>query len=146
LGRGFGEAAEHLGRLGATTSKGADEQSSRRAPGSLVDPGVCFGALSDVKAYWSGRPGPVLAECAKQEDAMRKRMILALIFVASIVVPASAQQAQQGGVRTETQSRLAGQDVSNDLIWNIAGLLGLLGLIGLRGEHPDDSYHPTALD
>jgi protein TonB len=30
------------GRLAATTSKGADEQSSRRAPGSLVDPGVCI--------------------------------------------------------------------------------------------------------
>jgi hypothetical protein len=26
----------------AATSKGADEQSSRKAPGSLVDPGVCF--------------------------------------------------------------------------------------------------------
>jgi hypothetical protein len=77
---------------------------------------------------------------------MRKRMMLALILVASVAVPASAQQAQRGGVRTETQSRLAGERVSNDLIWNIVGLLGLLGLIGLRGEHPDDSYHPTSLD
>jgi len=31
-----------LGTLDRYTSKGADEQSSRRAPGSLADPGVCF--------------------------------------------------------------------------------------------------------
>ena len=30
-----------LGTLAVTTSKGAGEQSSRRAPGSQVDPGVC---------------------------------------------------------------------------------------------------------
>jgi hypothetical protein len=39
---GFGVAAERLGTFATTSSKGADEQSSRKAPGSLVDPGVCF--------------------------------------------------------------------------------------------------------
>src|SRR3954447_25146427 len=31
------------------TSKGADEQSSRKAPGSHVDPGLCFGGFGQSK-------------------------------------------------------------------------------------------------
>src|SRR5437868_12303760 len=38
---GFGVAATRLGTFRRDVSKGADEQSSRRAPGSLADPGVC---------------------------------------------------------------------------------------------------------
>src|SRR5256885_2150779 len=41
LGSGSG-TRKATGDAGCGTSKGADEQSSRRAPGSLVDPGVCF--------------------------------------------------------------------------------------------------------
>src|SRR5690242_137 len=37
----WGRTACSLGTLDRDASKGADEQSSRRAPGSLVDPGVC---------------------------------------------------------------------------------------------------------
>jgi hypothetical protein len=92
----------------------------------------------------------VFAECAsaqKREDAMRKSMLLALILVASAALPASAQRAPaRGGVSTETQSRIAAQGAGADLIWNFIGLIGLLGLIGLRRGHPDDSYHPSAID
>src|SRR4029079_4255196 len=43
LGRCSVTRRNDWGRSAATTSKGADEQSSRRTPGSLADPGVCFG-------------------------------------------------------------------------------------------------------
>jgi len=76
---------------------------------------------------------------------MRKRIIL-LLLAAAAVAPAHAQNGQRGGIRTETMSRLAGQGVDNDLLWNFAGLLGLLGLLGRRQEHPDDSYHPAGLE
>jgi hypothetical protein len=80
---------------------------------------------------------------------MRLRMILAALFVTAATVaigPASAQEGQRGGVRSETQSRLAGENSGNDIIWNAVGLLGLLGLLGLRGEHADDSYHPSSVE
>jgi hypothetical protein len=79
---------------------------------------------------------------------MRLRMILAVLFVTAATAaigPASAQEAQRGGVRTETQERLAGQ-ASTDILWNALGLFGLLGLLGLRGEHADDSYHPASVE
>lgn len=76
---------------------------------------------------------------------MRKRM-LALFLVTLAVGPASAQQAERGGIRTETESRLAGQNGGFDLIWNAIGLLGLLGLIGLLPKHEEDSYHPASLE
>jgi len=41
LGSGSG-TRQATGDVDRGTSKGAGEQSSRRAPGSLVDPGVCF--------------------------------------------------------------------------------------------------------
>jgi len=77
---------------------------------------------------------------------MRKRMMLALSLATLAVGPASAQEAQHGGVRTETMSRLAGQNSGYDLIWNAIGLLGLLGLIGLLPKHEEDSYHPASLE
>ena len=79
---------------------------------------------------------------------MPKRMMLALFLATLAVGPANAQQAQdeRGGVRTETMSRLAGENSTYDLIWNAVGLLGLLGLLGLRREHSDDSYHPAPLE
>jgi len=77
---------------------------------------------------------------------MPKRMMLAL-FVATLVVgPATAQQAERGGVRTETESRLAGENSGYDLILNAIGLLGLLGLIGLLPKHEEDSYHPASIE
>jgi len=73
-------------------------------------------------------------------------MFLALILVTAAIGPASAQQAQRGGVRSETEARLADQNSSNDIIWNAIGLLGLLGLIGLLPKHEEDSYHPAPLE
>ncbi len=77
---------------------------------------------------------------------MRTRMFLALILVTAAIGPASAQQAQRGGVRSETESRLADQNSGNDIIWNAIGLLGLLGFIGLLPKHEEDSYHPAPLE
>ena len=74
---------------------------------------------------------------------MRTRMLIALIFLTAAVGPASAQD--RGGVRTETQDRLAGQD-TNDILWNSIGLLGLIGLLGFRRRHSEDSYHPASLE
>ena len=77
---------------------------------------------------------------------MPKRMMLALFLATLAVGPATAQQAERGGVRTETMSRLAGQNSGYDLIWNAIGLLGLLGLIGLLPKHEEDSYHPASIE
>jgi hypothetical protein len=78
---------------------------------------------------------------------MRKRIFISLLLLTSVAVgPASAQDGQRGGIRSETQSRLAGQGADNDLIWNFVGLLGLLGLIGLRKQHGEDSYHPALME
>ena len=77
---------------------------------------------------------------------MRKHLVISMILAIAVIGPASSQGAQRGGVRTETESRLAGQGADNDLIFNFLGLIGLLGLLGLRRGHPDDSYHPAALE
>ena len=76
---------------------------------------------------------------------MRKRMLVALIFLTTAVGPASAQDTDRSGVRTETQDRLAGQS-TNDILWNSIGLLGLLGLLGFRRRHSEDSYHPASME
>jgi hypothetical protein len=76
---------------------------------------------------------------------MPKRMMVALIFLTAAVGPASAQQADRSGIRTETESRLLDQG-TNDILWNSIGLLGLLGLLGFRRQHGEDSYHPSPLD
>jgi len=77
---------------------------------------------------------------------MPKRMMLALFLATLAIGPATAQQAQRGGIRTETASRLAGENSGNDVLWNVVGLLGLLGLIGLLPKHEEDSYHPASLE
>ena len=77
---------------------------------------------------------------------MRTRIVFSLLLATTLIGPAAAQNAQRGGVRTETMSRMAGQGADNDLIWNILGLIGLLGLLGLQRGHPDDSYHPSSVE
>ncbi len=76
---------------------------------------------------------------------MRQRIVLSLIAAAALVGPAAAQNAQRGGIRTETETRLA-EGSNPDLIWNIIGLFGLLGLAGFLRGPPDDSYHPSSVD
>lgn len=76
---------------------------------------------------------------------MRTRMMLALIFLTTAIGPASAQDTDKSGIRSETESRLLDQG-SNDILWNSIGLLGLLGLLGLRRQHSEDSYHPAVLE
>lgn len=77
---------------------------------------------------------------------MPKRLVLAILLMSAAFGPADAQQQQRGGIRTETQERIANQGLGNDLIWNLLGLFGLLGLLGFKKEHSDDSYHPSPLD
>lgn len=77
---------------------------------------------------------------------MRGRMMLALFLATLAVGPASAQDNERGGVQTETMSRLAGQDASGNLLWNILGLFGLFGLLGLHNQHDEDSYHPSPIE
>lgn len=76
---------------------------------------------------------------------MPMRMMVALLLMTAAIGPASAQDNDRGGVRTETESRLMDQS-TNDILWNAIGLLGLLGLIGFRRRHSDDSYHPAPLE
>jgi hypothetical protein len=77
---------------------------------------------------------------------MPKRILISLILVTVVIGPATAQNAQRGGLRTETMERLANQQSGFDLLWNLMGAAGLLGLLGFRQEHPDDSYHPAAME
>ena len=77
---------------------------------------------------------------------MRTRMMLALFLATLAVGPASAQQAERGAVRTETEARLAGENSGFELIFNAIGLLGLLGFIGLLPKHEEDSYHPSSIE
>jgi hypothetical protein len=77
---------------------------------------------------------------------MHKRMLVALFAATLAIGPASAQDNERGGVRTETQDRLRGGGISYDLIWNLVGLIGLLGLLGLHKTHEEDSYHPAGIE
>ena len=77
---------------------------------------------------------------------MQRRMLVALFLATLAIGPASAQDNQRGGVRTETQDRLAGGTITYELIWNLVGLFGLLGLLGLHTEHDEDSYHPAPIE
>ena len=76
---------------------------------------------------------------------MPKRMLVSLFLLTAAIGPASAMQAERGGIRTETQNRLIDQ-TTNDILWNSIGLLGLLGLLGFRRRHSEDSYHPAPLE
>lgn len=76
---------------------------------------------------------------------MRRRIVVSLLLIATLIGPAAAQNAQRGGLRTETMERTVAPG-DPDLIWNLIGLFGFLGLIGLRREHPDDSYHPAVFE
>ncbi len=77
---------------------------------------------------------------------MRKGMMFALFLGAAAIGPAAAQPSdnERGGIRTETQSRMAEHSDKNLLDW--FGLLGLLGLLGLRKEHGEDGYHPAPVE
>jgi hypothetical protein len=91
---------------------------------------------------------PVFAlpgEAKGKEAAMPTRMLFALLLMTAAIGPASAQDNDRGGVRTETENRLKDQS-TNDILWNAIGLLGLLGLLGFRRRHSDDGYHPAALE
>ena len=77
---------------------------------------------------------------------MRWRMILALLLMTVAIGPAAAQNGQRGGLRTETEDRLANKSDQNDTLWNLLGLFGLIGLIGLLPQHEEDSYHPSSFD
>jgi hypothetical protein len=77
---------------------------------------------------------------------MRRRMMLALFLATLAVGPASAQDNERGGIRTETMSRLADRDSRGNLLWNILGLFGLFGLLGLHNQHDEDSYHPSPIE
>ena len=77
---------------------------------------------------------------------MPRRMLVALFLATLAIGPASAQDNERGGVRTETMSRVADKDSGNDLLWNIVGMLGLIGLLGLHNEHDEDSYHPAPIE
>ena len=78
---------------------------------------------------------------------MRKRMMLTLSpRHGGDRRPASAQDHERGGIRTETQDRLRQQGDLYDVVWNGIGLFGLLGLLGLRRPHSEDSYHPAPLE
>ena len=76
---------------------------------------------------------------------MRTRIVLSLLLITAVIGPAAAQNAERGGLRTETMERMSSQGDPN-LVWNLIGLLGLLGLLGFRQGHPDDSYHPAPLE
>jgi hypothetical protein len=76
---------------------------------------------------------------------MPMRMMVAMLLMTAAIGPASAQDNERGGIRTETESRLKDQS-TNDILWNAIGLLGLLGLMGFRRRHSDDSYHPAPLE
>lgn len=76
---------------------------------------------------------------------MARRLLLTLVLATALFGPAAAQDTR-GGIRTETMERQANENSGMDLVYNLVGLLGLLGLLGLRREHPDDSYHPAALE
>jgi hypothetical protein len=80
-----------------------------------------------------------------KEAAMRTRILLSLLLITTATGPATAQNAQRGGLRTETMERMSNQGDPN-LIWNLIGLIGLVGLLRFRRGHPDDSYHPSSIE
>jgi hypothetical protein len=77
---------------------------------------------------------------------MRRKLMLAALIAAAAAGPTVAQQAPDaGGIRSETQRRIAQGDGTTDAL-NWLGLIGLLGLVGLKRGHDEDSYHPAPID
>ena len=72
---------------------------------------------------------------------MRDRYKAAIIVAAafSVPIPASAQSASTDDRMTVTQDRIADQR-SDDVPWDLLGLLGLAGLLGLRRSSDNDGY------
>jgi hypothetical protein len=93
-----------------------------------------------------GHGRPSARRISAKEDAMHGRMIVALFLATLAIGPATAQNDERGGVRTETMSRMADKGSGNELLWNLIGMLGLIGLIGLHNEHDEDSYHPSSIE
>ena len=77
---------------------------------------------------------------------MRTRWMLVVLLAAA--APGSAvlaQAANTTGIPTETQERLPRG--SGDVPWeDLIGLVGLIGLLGLKSKHPEDGYHPAAIE
>jgi hypothetical protein len=77
---------------------------------------------------------------------MRHKLMLAALVAAAAAGPAVAQQSPDpGGIRSETQRRLAQGERTTDAL-NWLGIIGLLGLAGLKRGHDEDSYHPAPID
>src|SRR5687767_2769794 len=136
------------GRPAGNIPKGADEQSSRRTPGSLR-PGrlllaICAGPQTGVIR------GGCLPCPNRAERRMTMRLRLVLAFSAGMVAfgqPAATQVTNDdaGGVPTLTKERVrAGSQTTSALNW--LGLIGLIGLWGLPKGHEEDSYHPSDID
>ena len=94
---------------GADETKGADEQSSRRTPGSPSGPGVCF--LAEILALLERRRirwyAPRAHRSARTQGTMRTRWMLGMLVAAACAAPAAqAQETNDTGIRTETQERL----------------------------------------
>ena len=76
---------------------------------------------------------------------MRSRWkVPAMIAASLIATPVAAQVVERNdsGTATETQERVAEGRGSNsdNLLWNIIGLIGLLGLRGLWRDSDNDGY------
>src|SRR5258705_6889733 len=85
----------YWGSLTATTLKGSDEQSSRKAPGSLADPGVCFGGRQPA------RPKP-MSDKVKQKFDPRSPVQhdrgAALYFIVAIIAAIAIWTIQQRAI------------------------------------------------
>ena len=77
---------------------------------------------------------------------MRRRMMLALFLMTAGVGPASAQDTERGGLRTETKSGSPSRIRADDMIWNLIGLLGLDRSDRPSPQHEEDSYHPSSFE
>jgi hypothetical protein len=76
---------------------------------------------------------------------MRTRWKIGVLVLAISAIGPAAAQANQPGIPTETQRRLAKGETP--VPWgDLIGLVGLVGLLGLRKRHPEDGYHPSPIE